>query len=194
MTVADSAERPGLVVVSNCITPYRVNLHRLYAAEIPELKLHTIITHGVAQFNWEVASPPEINVVDFSTKGESPLDNPMRRPLAEYRKLRRLAKYLRDHQARAVIFNGYRYISYLGLMDYCYRHRIPFFVRSDSNIRCEANLSALQSFVKRRIYSWWIKRSSGVMPMGTLGDQFFMKYGADPQHFYRVPWWPDYDA
>jgi glycosyltransferase involved in cell wall biosynthesis len=30
--------------------------------------------------------------------------------------------------------------------------------------------------------------------MGALGDQFFLKYGADPKRIYRVPYWPDFDA
>jgi glycosyltransferase involved in cell wall biosynthesis len=31
------------------------------------------------------------------------------------------------------------------------------------------------------------------MSMGEYGDQFFLKYGADPAWIYRVPYWPDYD-
>ena len=39
-----------------------------------------------------------------------------------------------------------------------------------------------------------MKRVSGVFSMGEFGDQFFIKYGADPQRLYRVPYWPDFDA
>jgi glycosyltransferase involved in cell wall biosynthesis len=79
-------------------------------------------------------------------------------------------------------------------MDYCHRADIPFWVNLDSNIRSEPHLSGLQSFVKRNLYGWWLKRSSGVLSMGALGDQFFLKYGADPKRIYRVPYWPDFDA
>jgi glycosyltransferase involved in cell wall biosynthesis len=79
-------------------------------------------------------------------------------------------------------------------MDYCYRANIPFWVNLDSNIRSEPQLSRLQSFIKRTLYHWWLKRASGVLSMGALGDQFFLKYGADPQLIYRVPYWPDFDA
>jgi glycosyltransferase involved in cell wall biosynthesis len=79
-------------------------------------------------------------------------------------------------------------------MSYCHRHGIPFFVRNDSNIRGEPRLSPLKSFVKRTLYAWWIKRAAGVCSMGKLGDEFFVKYGADPKRLYRVPYWPDYDA
>jgi glycosyltransferase involved in cell wall biosynthesis len=190
--VADT--RPGLAIIANVMAPYRANLHRLVSAGIPELKLHTLVTHGVGDFNWSVATPPEINATNFSVNGEHPLDNPLRRPLSEWRKAGRLIRYLKTHDVKAVIFCFYRYLSYLRVMDYCYRAGIPFWVNLDSNIRNEPQLSGLQSFLKRRLYDWWLRRASGVLSMGALGDQFFLKYGADPKRIYRVPYWPDFDA
>jgi glycosyltransferase involved in cell wall biosynthesis len=185
---------PGLAIFANVMTPYRANLHRLVAAGIPELQLHTLITHGVGDFDWSVAAPPEINSTYFSANGEHPQDNPLRRPIAELRKARRLISDLKAHNIKAAIFCSYRYMSYLRVMDYCYRSNIPFWVNLDSNIRSEPHLSMLQSFIKRNLYRWWLKRASGVFSMGALGDQFFLKYGADPQLIYRVPYWPDFDA
>jgi glycosyltransferase involved in cell wall biosynthesis len=80
------------------------------------------------------------------------------------------------------------------VLGYCYRANIPFWINLDSNIRSEPQLSAIQSSVKRNLYKWWLSRASGVFSMGTLGDQFFLKYGADPKRLYRVPYWPDFDA
>jgi glycosyltransferase involved in cell wall biosynthesis len=194
LRTADSDNRPGLVVIANTITPYRVYLHRLVAAGIPELKLHTLITHGVGDFDWQVNLPPEIHAVDFSSPGEHSLDNPLRRPLIEMRKSRRIIRHLQETEARAVIFVGYRYISYLRTMNYCYRHHIPFFLRSDSNIRSEPDLSFIQQTIKRAVYRWWMKRAAGIMSMGALGDQYFMRFGADPKRLYRVPYWPEWDA
>jgi glycosyltransferase involved in cell wall biosynthesis len=70
---------------------------------------------------------------------------------------------------------------------------MPLFVNNDSNIRGE-RLAPLKAWGKRWIYSWWMKRVSGVMPMGEFGDQFFLKYGAAPDRLYRVPYTPHYDA
>lgn len=185
---------PGIAIFANVMTPYRANLHRLVAAGIPEFQLHTLITHGVGDFDWSVAAPPEINATYFSANGEHPQDNPLRRPIAELRKARRLIRYLKTHNIKAAIFCSYRYLSYLRVLDYCYRANIPFWINLDSNIRSEPQLSAIQSTVKRKLYTWWLKRASGVFSMGALGDQFFLKYGADPQLIYRVPYWPDFDA
>lgn len=185
---------PGLAIIANVMTPYRANLHRLLAAGVPEFKLHSLITHGVGDFDFRVQVPPEINAVNFSTPGEHAGDNPMRRPYAEWQKARRMIRYLQECNAQAVIFCAYRYLPYLLAMRYCHRAKIPFFVNNDSNIRSEPALSFIQRTIKRRMYAWWIKRASGVFSMGEFGDQFFLKYGADPKRLYRLPYWPDYDA
>src|SRR5262249_33564394 len=153
---------------------------RLIAAGIPEFKLHTLVTHGVGDFDWSIEAPPEIHVANFSIKGEHSLDNPLRRPLPEWRKAQQIIRFLKDNDVRVVVFTFYRYISYLLVMNYCYRAGIPFFVNLDANIRSELPLSPIQRWTKRKIYAWWLKRVSGVLPMGQLGDQYFVKYGADP--------------
>lgn len=186
--------RPGLMIASNSITPYRVHQHCLMAERIPELKLHTVITHGVGDFDWQMNLPSEIHPANFSTAGEHPLDNPLRRPLVEIRKGADFIRFVQENDVRAVILYGYRYISYIRLITYCYRNGIPFFLHSDSNIRSEKPLSPIERAAKKLIYKWMLKRASGVMSMGQYGDQFFLKYGATPAQIYRVPGWPDYDS
>jgi glycosyltransferase involved in cell wall biosynthesis len=194
MPAHDDDTRPGLAYIVNSVTPYGVNLYRSIANGIPELKLHVLRTHWAGEFKWNVNVPPEVNVVPFCSEGENPLESPLRRPLYDWKKGGRLIRYIRDNNIRGVIIIGYRFLSLLRLMNYCHRAGIPFFVNNDSNIRSDRPLSPLQRFIKRRMYAWWLKRASGVMSMGALGDQFFIKYGADPNRIYRVPCWPDFDA
>jgi glycosyltransferase involved in cell wall biosynthesis len=194
MTQHDNDTRPGLAIVTNSVTPYHVNLQRLVAAGIPELKLHVLITHFAADFKWNVEIPLELHLQRFGAVGEHPLENPLKRPVWGWRKGGRMIRYFRENNIRAAIINGYRFISYLRLMNYCYRSNIPFFVNADSNIRSEPVLSPVSKFSKRAIYNWWMKRGSGVFSMGTLGDEFFIKYGARPDRLYRVPYWPELSA
>ena len=186
--------KPGLAILASSITPYDVNLYRCILAGIPELKLHLLVSHGATDFDWQLDVPPEIQVTCFGEVGEDVMDNPLRRPLHDWRKGGRLIRYVRDNHIRAVKMNAYRFISHLRLMNYCHAAHVPFFVHSDSNIRNEPQLSSLAKLAKRTIYAWWMKRASGVFSMGSLGDQFFIKYGADPRYIYRVPCWPDFDA
>jgi glycosyltransferase involved in cell wall biosynthesis len=182
-----------LAVIANCLTPYRVHLHGLIAAGIPELTLHTLVTHGDADFRWSIHLPEAVNVRHFNRPGESPLAGTFDAPIHEWRKGGRLIRYVHEHNVRAVICNNYRYLSFLRVIRHCNRVGMPLFVNNDSNIRGE-RLPPFKAWCKRRIYSWWMKRVSGVMPMGEFGDQFFLNYGASPDRLYRVPYTPHYDA
>lgn len=194
MSTSDPDIRPGLAIVTNTVTPYHVNLQRLIALGIPEFKLHVLISHWASDFSWKVEIPPELHLTRYGKPGEHPVGNPLRRPVWDWRKGGRFIDYFRQHNIRAAILGGYKFIAYARLMNYCYRRGIPFFVSSDNNIRCDPKHPAYKQFIKHRIYDWWMGRVSGVFSMGEFGDQFFMKYGATPDMLYRLPYWPDYDA
>src|SRR5215475_1594769 len=103
---AKAAEQPGLAIVCNVLTPYRVNLHKVVAEGIPELKLHTLVTHGPADFDWDIQPPDSINVRHFGSSDDSPLASSLHRPLHEWRKGGRLIDYLTQNDVRAVITLG----------------------------------------------------------------------------------------
>lgn len=188
-----STPRPGLAIVANCVAPYRVFLHTQVAARIPELQLHTLITHGAADFDWKVDVPASINTTYFGATGESPLAGTLSTARSEWRKGGRIIRYLQQHNVRAVVMNGYRYLSYLRVINYCHRAGIPLFGRNDSNICCERSLPTWKRWLKARAYGWWIPRTAGIMSMGQFGDEFFLSYGADRSRIYRVPCLPDLD-
>ena len=181
-------------MIVNVMAPYRLNLHRLIAAGIPELKLHTLVTHGPADFDWKLDLPEAIHATHIGAPGDSPTASTFSRPVYEWRKGGRLIKYLKDNDIRAVIMLGYRHASYLRTIRYCGRTGLPLFIHNDSNIQGDRWLSRPKRWLKKRVYHWWLRRASGVMSMGEYGDQFFTYYGADPKRLYRVPLTPDYDC
>jgi glycosyltransferase involved in cell wall biosynthesis len=192
MTQTSKLEKPGLAIISNCLTPYRVHLHSTIADRLPEVRLHTLITHGAADFDWKIAIPQKINAVSFGAAGDSPIATLYHAPLREWRKGRRLIDYLQEHGIRAVIGGIPRYPSYLRVLLHCQRTGLPIFINSDANIRNERSLTSVKQSVKRRFHRWWIKRISGVMSMGSYGDEYFLKYGIDADRIYRMPYWPDF--
>jgi glycosyltransferase involved in cell wall biosynthesis len=185
--------QPGLAIVANCVTPYRVHLHRLVASGIPELKLHTLITHGGADFDWSIEAPAEIHLTNLGSPNDSAFRRPWSAPLAEWHKGGQIIRYLEENNVRAVVCPLPRYISYLRVVAHCRRADIPLFVRSDANVRSEKPLPPFQQAVKARFYAWWLKRIAGLMPMGEYGKQYFEKYGFDRRRMYLVPYTPDYD-
>jgi glycosyltransferase involved in cell wall biosynthesis len=187
-------QRPGLAIVTNCLPPYRVHLHELIAAGIPELKLHSLVTHDDGDFRWKLQMPESLHVTHFGRPGDSPTASMLWSPWREWSKGERIIQYLREHQVRAVICTSYRYISYLRVISTCHRDGIPLFANIDSNIRSDRDMPKWKELLKRRVYRWWLDRVTGVMPMGVLGGEYFTNYGADPERFYRVPCTPDYRA
>jgi glycosyltransferase involved in cell wall biosynthesis len=185
--------RPGLAIVANCLTPYRVNLHRLIVLGIPELQLHTIVSHGAADFDWELDKDADVNVQYFGAADHSPLSRIHHAPLREWRKGGEIIRYIREYDVRAVICGLPRYLSYLRLCVYCQKHRIPFFVHSDANIRSNNSISTPQKLLKKQFHSWWVAKTSGIWSMGEWGDEYFRLYGAKPADLYRVTYTPDYD-
>jgi glycosyltransferase involved in cell wall biosynthesis len=186
--------RPGLAIIGNVMTPYRLNLHKLVAAGIPELKLHTLVTHGPADFDWKMNVPESIHLSHFGAAGDSPTAGTFRHPIYEWRKGGRLIANLKANNVRAVITMGYRYISYRRIIRYCHQVGIPLFVNNDSNIQNDRHMRPAKRWLKKRTYAFWLRRVAGVMPMGEFGDQFFIRYGANAQRLYRVPYTPDYDS
>ena len=190
---SDSPQRPGLAIIANCVTPYRVYLHTQIAERIPELQLHTLISHGAADFDWKIDVPSSINVTSFGAPGDSPLTSGLSLGSmpGEWRKGGQIVQYLRENNIEAAIVHGYRYPAYLRVIRYCHRAGIPLFVRNDSNICCERHLPAWKQWFKARVYQWWINRATGIMSMGEYGDRLFTKYGANLGRIYRVPYLPD---
>ncbi len=195
--IADADEpdddRPGLGVVSNVATPYRIHLHRRLAAELPELRLYSFFTHGRAEFNWEVRDAEAIQPIWLADDRESVHGAGRPRNWAqEYRRAGRIIEHVRRGRIRALLINGYNDLTRLRLIRWCRRHGVHAFVRGDSNIRGDHPRTALHALVKRRLLRWVIRTCDGVMPMGRLGQAYFEKYGAEPGRCFWVPYEPDY--
>jgi len=62
-----SEQRPILAIVSGHLTPYRIAFHRRIAAEIPELRLATLITK-YRTGPWINPDVPDIGTVRFDTQ------------------------------------------------------------------------------------------------------------------------------
>jgi glycosyltransferase involved in cell wall biosynthesis len=188
---ADS--RPCLVIVANTLTPYRINLHRLLAAEIPELQLLTLVTHGAADFQWQHEAPAEIHVTNFARRGEPAHGGMLVAPWADWKKGGTISQFLSTRHIAAVIFSGYGYPSHLRLIRYLARRGTPFFLRNDVNICIERLRSPWRRWIKGRFFHWAARHARGVMPMGTFGAAYFASYGFPAEKMYYVPYTPDYD-
>ncbi len=180
-------------MICNTLTPYRIHLHGLLARGIPELKLVTLVTHGAADFDWQMTTPPEIHVTNFSRGKEPAHGGLLVAPWTDWNKGADLIRFCDTERVAAAILTGYGYPSHLRMLRHLARKRVPFFLRSDSNIQIERLRSPTRRWIKRLFFRWASRRAAGAMPMGEYGIAYFAKYGFPRERMYRVPYTPDYD-
>ena len=189
-------------IIANVPTPYRTHLHRRVAAELEGVRLHSLFTHPRADFAWSDTLPEEIRPVLLyeageGTQGEVAVGGRLTRWRREREKGRRIIAYLQQHDVRAVMVNGYASSAMRATLAWCKASGVPAFLRGDSNIAGDASRGVLRDAAKRWVVGRAIDQAQrsggGVMPMGTLGQAYFEKYGADPERCFWVPYEPDYE-
>ncbi len=189
----DADTRPALAFLCNVPTPYRNHLHRRIAMEIPQVRLYSIFTHARSTHGWKLLVPPEINPVYFTIENTPGRMITWTRPRQAWAMGSRVIRFMLEEHVRAVICDGYQYLTNRRVIRYCAKAGIPIFLRADSNIRGDRP-GAARTWVKRRILGGLIRSCAGVMPMGRLGQEYFEKYGADPARCFRVPFEPDFES
>jgi glycosyltransferase involved in cell wall biosynthesis len=192
----DLDKRPGLVMLCNAQTPYRLALHLRLAREIPQVRLYSVFTHEVSNSPWVLNSPPEIGAVQFG-RGESAESTASTGAIAGFRrewaKGGRVIDWLGEVRPAVVILHGYNDAGRLRVLAWCRKRGIPVYLWGDSNARSD-QARGLKRWVKARLLHWILARCKGVMSCGSLGRDFFVNYGASPQQIIYVPYEPDYNA
>ncbi|WP_428940428.1 glycosyltransferase family 4 protein [Fontivita pretiosa] len=190
--IEDAVTRPAVAIIANAVTPYRLHLHRRIVREIPQIALNSVFTHDISNSPWAAATPAEISPVMFG-QGEScaQQDDP-RYLLHEWRKGGRIIRWLREHRVRAVVLLGYNDLGRVRILLWCHRHHVPVLLWGDSNIRCEPTGGA-RAALKKLLLTPVVRCSDAIMPCGTLGTQFFHRYGGEDKPVFLMPYEPDYE-
>jgi glycosyltransferase involved in cell wall biosynthesis len=183
--------RPRIAVIANSYPPYRLYLHRRILAEVPEVELWSLSTHGNAYQRWKGLKPPaEIRPVDFS-HGEPTNEQPqVRYSIREWLKGGRIIRWLARQQIDAVFVQGCGDMARLRIIRWCQQHRVPCFLTGDFNI-CSDNHRPLKQWLKHRVYNRGVGWSYGLMPCGEHGLALLHRYGGRGKPEYMFPFVPD---
>jgi len=179
-----------VALIKAVATPYWLHLHRRIDQEMPEIELHCLSLYDVADQPWSLKGQ-DIRPMCFGEPGEYDTDRPLRTLRHDWDKGGRIIEWLREHNARAAVIGGYHNITAPRVFAWCHAHRIPCFIMGDSNIHADRT-TGLRRVVKNLVVRWVLSKTSGVMPHGTAGRNFYLKYGADPKKIYYFPGEPDY--
>jgi glycosyltransferase involved in cell wall biosynthesis len=188
-----SDPRPLVVLVCDSLPPYRVRVHRRAEREIPEVRLFTLCTHDPSSGGRWPTVPHD--ALAYATAGPGDLGEwPSRwqRHRHEWRKGGRVTAWLQRHRPAAVMVNGYNDPARLRIWAWCRARGIPLFLQGDSNVRLD-RARGVKRLVKRAYVGTVVRTCAGVFPFGTLGGQYFARYGARPDRTFFVPLEPDYD-
>jgi glycosyltransferase involved in cell wall biosynthesis len=188
-------QRPIVAVVSNALTPYRLALHRRIVRELPEIELWSLFTHGEGDSRWGARPPGDINPVEFGPGEPAVGIHGPRRPLHEWRKGRRVIRWLRDRGAAAVVVSGYNDPGRLRVLRWCHSHNVPVFLFGDSNVRdddarARGGRGRLKRLLLPRVFRW----CDGVLTCGSRGVEYFARYGVPRDRVFLFPYEPDYAA
>ncbi len=190
--VQPGSERPLVAFVVNVLTPYRAHVHRRIAREAPEIRLATLLTHDQPDQPWERRDDPEINAVRFGEGQPVSEQASPRRLVADWVKGGRMIRWLREQRAAAVVVAGYNDITRARLIRHSHARGIPCFLTADSNARGD-RATGLRRVLKGAVVRAVVRRCAGIMPCGTLGRDYFLRYGADPGRIFLHPYEPDYE-
>lgn len=190
---ASAAGRARVALVHLVGTPYWLHLHRRIDREIPEIELHCLYTHDVPDQPWALDKSSDVRPLPFGA-GERAEDRGIflsaRRELA---RSRHITRWLAQNDVRFVVLYGYNDAGRVRILRWCRRRGIPCLLTSDSNVKLD-RASGVKKFVKRLLVGFAVRSMWGVMPFGSAGTEYFLKYGARKERVYRFPAEPDYSV
>lgn len=193
--------RPLLAIVSGHLTPYRIVLHRRIAAELPEIRLASLVTkHRTGP--WVNPIVPEIGTVmldpepppsreatnmtlDFGGRSRS------RHLLHELGTARRTAAWLEANRPAAVLCAGYDELPLLWAMRWARKRGAALFLAGDSNIH--GDFARGLKLAMKRLYVGRVGRMCNrILVCGSAGRAFFRKYGVPDEKIAVMPLEVDY--
>lgn len=185
-----ATRKKRLAIITIVVAPYRVSQHLRIARELTDdIELWSLVLFEHDWQPWEQELPPEIRPVHFG-KGEL-VQHKQRHPFRQWQKMGRVIRFLQEKQIDLVITGGLAYPGMLRLIAWCKRNGVPNFLFGDSNILCD-NKSTVHQMLKDLYYGYAVRSVSGFLPCGTLGQQFFEKYGSAGKPCFYMPHEPDY--
>jgi glycosyltransferase involved in cell wall biosynthesis len=95
-----------------------------------------------------------------------------------------LSQIIASRTYNAVVVNGWHFKSAWRTIIACWRNRIPVMVRSDSHLRGTASF---RKWGKWPLYRKFIPHLDGCLAAGTWSSDYFEKYGASPDHIFKIP-------
>jgi glycosyltransferase involved in cell wall biosynthesis len=179
-------KQPVIAVLVNAMAPSRVHQHaRIEAALRPHsLRLLVPLLYEFNNIRWPLPDLSKFGGVLLGPGETLPERRPsLRKGIA---KGRRVVDVLRHHDVRALVINGYVHVECWMAFRWAKANHVPVFLAGDSNILGEAGGQRIKRLAKRAIITPLVRACDGVMPVGSMGEKYFKRYGATPDRTFVV--------
>jgi glycosyltransferase involved in cell wall biosynthesis len=184
-------DRPVVAIISHSLTPYRLHLHRRIMRELPEFDLASLFTACEHESPWTARSPVDIHPVQFGRESKANQSR-LTQAMQDWQKGGRIVSWLRANPVRAVILGGYYDATRLRVLRWCNRHNVPCLVFGDTNIYSDLTVG-LKKWLKRMLLPRVLRWSHGILPCGSMGQEYFARYGVPRERMFLFPYEPDYE-
>lgn len=188
-------DRPLLVAVAPFLTPFRAQFFQRILRELPQYRLAVLVTQNPDHGPWRIDSIPGegggAEVVHLGLgKPWQHADGRWVSLRADARTFGQLRDWLAPRRPAAILLVGYAYYSHARLILWAHR-RVPLFLWGDSNILGDTT-RGVKRVLKNLVLPRLIKRCAAILPCGSSGKQFFLRYGAREDRTFLCPADPDY--
>ena len=184
--------RKSLAIIANAQTPYRLATHQRLVRELRDLHLWSLYTHSVADQAWDYQAEKEINPVSFGPGEDCLVADKPNAWGHEFAKGGEIMRFIRRERVDAVIVSGYNDPGRLRVLVSCRLAGIPVFLAGDSNIRGDRT-RGIRKLLKNIVVRGVLHLTSGVLPFGANGADYFTSYGARKDAVWYFPAEPDHE-
>ncbi|MEX2217383.1 MAG: glycosyltransferase family 4 protein [Phycisphaerales bacterium] len=187
-------DRPVLAILAPEITPYRLHFHRRIVREVPEMRLCSLVTWGSERSPWKPRTEEEarIGAVRLGEGEGARRTGRLATARVEWEKARAVGRWLDRHRPAAVMAAGYNELANLGAIRWAHRRGVPALMWADSNIHGDT-ATGPKRMAKRALLRWVLSRTNAVLPCGSLGREYYLRYGVPAERIFLCPYEPDYE-
>ena len=181
-----ASAKPVISFVSNGVTPYGIRFLERISDEISEFHLRTIYSYPTSMGGWNIQLPDSIHAVYISQGISASAPPGIANLISEWMRFRGIVREIRASNPSVVAILGYGSLTHILTIEWCRKSRIPVLLLGDSNIRGDVHFPLFR-WLKMAIVSRIVSRCDAILPCGSLGVQYFLRYGARPEQIFVSP-------
>lgn len=183
--------RRPLAYVVHLLFPFRLHVQQRIAREVPELKLHTLVSWNQSRHLWKFEEGSEVGLTYFPDGVTEQHHGKLSYVPVDWHAGRHLIRWFKEHRPAMVVMCGYAFPSHFRALTWLRRNRVPYMLWSDSNV-LDDHATGLKRVVKDAMVRPIVRDAKAILVCGINGAKYYARYGATQDKTFLCPVEPDY--